>query len=681
MRKPKTDPINPAPLLSRWSRRDLLAAAALFLASAAVVLWQNAHLCILWDASYTLDTSFRIALGQMPYRDFPLVHSPLTFLIQAAIMRLTGRVFFHHILYAAIVNGLATVLAWRIVLHTLRGRLLAAWPVSLLLAAPLVPLGVYSILPFPSYDCDTAFSILIVVFLLQRLPESSTNSFNSRLRFFFTGIVLPLPLFFKQNIGLPFLAAAIALIFLLLFLQRLRRNSTPHESPATLSSMESDLSAGEIPDKPPAGAKAQPLLSVFCGTTEVVPCYKTRPLSSDSAACLAVLLAGALVTLCCATLVLHFTAGVRNHLHWTIQFASERRLPGLQPMLAIYAEPSLLWWLPCVAAALLLLRSRFRWFRLTALLLFAAPFLWTLISLALSSDSEDRTDSLLALWPLLLILSAALSLWNLYRWPSLRAGIPILILAAMQGTFLSQQLWGSTYAIWPLLMLLIAEMIAFLASIEQPATAAPVQPCKLFLILHRRCRPTGHEAGVGEDAHTTAGLETGATGCFLLVPSLAAIIAATLLICGGLYTASEERLSYAQLPDGPALHSTIPALKGMAVSGPYLPEFEELLQLSAKEIPFSDGLILIPGEDPFYFATGRAPQFPVLLFDNATDPLSTPALLVAEADRRQIRWLIVKRNLQIKEDVTPQREATLQALQQIFRPYHKLAAYDVYRRP
>jgi hypothetical protein len=212
----------------------------------------------------------------------------------------------------------------------------------------------------------------------------------------------------------------------------------------------------------------------------------------------------------------------------------------------------------------------------------------------------------------------------------------------MQGTFLSQQLWGSTYAIWPLLALLIAEMIAFLASIDSTSDA-----------------PQTH----------------------FLAPSLAAIISATLLICGALYTVSEERLSYAQLPDGPALHSSLPALKGMAISGPYLPEFEELLRFSAKEIPLSDGLILIPGEDPFYFATGRTPQFPVLLFDNATDPLSTPAQMAAEVNRRPIRWLIVKRNLQIKEDVTPRRDATLQALQQIFQPYRKLAAYDVYRRP
>jgi hypothetical protein len=319
-------------------------------------------------------------------------------------------------------------------------------------------------------------------------------------------------------------------------------------------------------------------------------------------------------------------------------------------MLAVYSEPSLLWWIPSVAAALALLHSRFSkapWARIAALILLAAPFLWTLISLALSTDSEDRAATLLALWPLLLILSFALTLWNFCRHPSLCAGLPILILAAIHGTFLSQQLWGSTYAIWPLLVLLIAEMIAFLDSIELSCTAVEAAPRTLFL-----------------------------------APTLAAILSATLLFCGSLYTMSEERLSYARLLDeGPVVHSTFPALRGMAVSGPYLPEFEELLRFSANEIPFSDGLILIPGEDPFYFATGRTPQFPVLLFDNATDPLSTPAQLVAEAERRKTRWLIVKHTMQMKEDPTPQREASLEALQKLFLPYRKLGSYDVYRRP
>jgi hypothetical protein len=600
MCKPRIAQLERSPQQSRRSLRDFVAAVGLFVASAAVILWQNAHLAILWDASYTLDSSFRIALGQMPYRDFPFAHAPLTFLIQAAIIRLFGRVFFHHVLYAAIVGGLGTVIAWRIVLRTLRGRLRAAWAISLLLAAPLIVVGIYSILPFPSYDCDSAFSILVVILLLQRLPNRSTapqsNSARRLVQPFLAGAALPFPLFFKQNIGLPFLAAAFALILLLLLASRLRRG----------------------------------------------------PALRGEARSLGAILAGALATLVAACLLLHFTCGLGNYIHWTIQFAGERRMPGIQDMLGVYAEPSLLWWLPAVVAALALVRSRLAkalWARIVALALLAAPFAWTLANLLLSSDADDRADTLLALWPLLLLLSAALTLWNLCRKPSLRAGLPLILLVAIHGTFLSQQLWGSTYAIWPLLVILISEMIVFLASIRTAGATAQVDPQTPFL-----------------------------------APALAAVIAVTLLICGGLYTISEERLSYAQLPDGPILHSSLPALRGISISGPYLPEFEELLRFATNEIPASDGLILIPGEDPFYFATGRVPQFPVLLFDKATDPYS-PAQLVEEAQRGNIRWLIAKRNLQIKEDTTPQRAATLQALQQVFLPYRKLSGYDVYRRP
>jgi hypothetical protein len=583
---------------SRMSLRDFVAATAFFLASAAVVLWQNAHLAILWDASYTLESSLRIAQGQMPYRDFPFVHAPLTFLMQAAIIRLTGRVFFHHVLYAAIAGGAGTVLCWRIVLKTLQPSLRPAWPLSLLLTAPLTVLGIYSILPFPSYDCDSALSILFAIFLLQRNANASQMSPRRALaRPLIAGAALALPLFVKQNIGLPFLLTAFVLILFLLVVQSFRRTPASHPTPGR--------------------------------------------------AALCALLAGAAALPALAALLLHFTAGVDNYIHWTIRFAAEQRLPGFHDMLSIYAEPALLWELPSIAAALLLLRSiiaRNIWTRLATLALLAAPFLWTLAGLFLSSDADDRADSFLALWPLLLILGAALALWNLFRKPSLRAVIPVLLLAAIHGTFLSQQLWGSTYAIWPLLAILIAEMIAFLAGIEQPrAIAAP------------------------------------AVRNHFLAQAVATVIATTLLIRGGLYTASEERLSYAQLPDGPVLHSTFPALEGLSVAGPYLPDFDELLRFSAKEIPFDDGLILIPGEDPFYFATGRAPRFPVLLFDRSTDPYS-PAQLVDEAQRRGIRWLIIKRDLQIKEDVTPQREATMSVLRQVFQPYRQLRAYDIYRR-
>src|SRR6266849_4292985 len=100
--------------VSRRYSMDLLTAVLLFLATAAVVVWQNSRLGVLWDLSYVLENAHRISLGDIPYRDFPFPYAPLTFLAQAALIKLTGRVFFHHVVYCAIAGGLSTLLTWRI---------------------------------------------------------------------------------------------------------------------------------------------------------------------------------------------------------------------------------------------------------------------------------------------------------------------------------------------------------------------------------------------------------------------------------------------------------------------------------------------------------------------------------------------------------------------------------------
>jgi hypothetical protein len=568
-------------------------AAGLFLATAAVVLWQNAHVAVLWDASYTLDSAMRIALGQVPSRDFPFVHAPLTFLIQAAIIRLTGRVFFHHVLYAAIMGGLGTVLAWRIMLRTLRPHVRFAWAVAILLAAPLAFLGIYSVLPFPSYDCDCALAILSAVWCLERLDTADSPA--ARWRGFAAGFAICLPLFVKQNMGLPFLFAAMISVVLLLCANLLRR-----QQPAT--------------DQPPTPA----LLAV---------------------------LAGAVTTLIAALLVIHFTAGVGDYIHWTIQFAGQRRLPSLPVMAAIYSDPTLHWTLPAAAAALILLTWRGTASRLAsiaAFLLLAAPFFFALSAIWLYYDDPDSFgDTLMTVWPFLMLLAGALALRYLIRFRNLtlRSFLPLILLAAIHGTMLSQQLWGSTYAIWPLLAILIADLLVFL-----------------------QVRPS------------LAG-----ANCWF-VPALASIVSVTLLVCGAFYTISEERLSYVNIPGGPVEHSAFPQLAGASTPGPYLPELDELLRYADANIPANDGIILLPGEDPFYFVTGRAPQFPVLLFDRSTDPYS-PEETAALVQARNIRWLVVKRNLQIKEDVTPNRAATIELLLRKFSPAAHLRGYDIYKRP
>src|SRR6267378_8330349 len=108
------EPSKSVAVSSRGLLIEGLAALFLFLATALVVIWQNSRLAVLWDLSYALENSYRISLGDIPYRDFPFAHAPLTFLIQAAIIKLAGRVFWHHVTYCAIVSGLSTLLTWRI---------------------------------------------------------------------------------------------------------------------------------------------------------------------------------------------------------------------------------------------------------------------------------------------------------------------------------------------------------------------------------------------------------------------------------------------------------------------------------------------------------------------------------------------------------------------------------------
>jgi len=617
-------------LTPRFALRDGFAGLVLFLATACVVLWQNAHVAVLWDTGYVFDSAARFALGQMPYRHFPFVHPPLTFLIQAAIIRFTGRVFFHHVIYAAVVGGLATLLAWRLGLATLRertpGARFGAWTIALVVAAPLTVLGIYSIIPIPEYDGDCAFWILVALWLLQRAEADQDKSGCPTLaaplflrlgwepvliwvRGFVAGVALCLPLFTKQNMGLPFLAAAIGAVLLVLAFAVLRRGQASAEEP-----------------------NPRTLLSV---------------------------LAGACFTLFAAALALHWTAGIRNYIYWTITFAGQRRLPRLDLMLAVFRDPALLWTLPCVVAGLVMLwlpyrvphprgapvfparmGLKFPLIQILAFVLLAAPFLSTLASLLIYDDADSRGDSLLALWPLLLLLAAIVAVANLLtlrRKPSVRALFPLILLAAIVGTLMSQELWGSTYAIWPLLAVLIAELLASLAPLAARAASR------------------------------------------WFVPTLAALVSVTLLVCGAFYTASEERLSYVSLPDAPIEHSAFPELAGMSTPGPYLPEFDELLRYAAANVPQDDGLILIPGEDPFFFASGRVPKFPVLLFDPTTDPYS-PAETAALAGAYNIRWLIVKRDLQMKIDVTPDRAATMHGLMSEFTLAARLRGYDVYRR-
>src|SRR5207248_3305168 len=98
-------------------------------------------------------------------------YAPLTFITQAEIIRLTGPIFWHHIVYCCIVAGLASLLAWRVIYLVIIESLPRPRLISFLLALPAVILGVYGVFPHPFYDPDACFVVLLCVWLLLVLEK------------------------------------------------------------------------------------------------------------------------------------------------------------------------------------------------------------------------------------------------------------------------------------------------------------------------------------------------------------------------------------------------------------------------------------------------------------------------------------------------------------------------------
>jgi hypothetical protein len=352
--------------------------------------------------------------------------------------------------------------------------------------------------------------------------------------------------------------------------------------------------------------------------------------------------------------LIQYTVGLANYLHWTIQFAASRRLPGFATMLGVYRDPALLWpaFVFAIGIALLLIpgtarRIKARWIAAT---LISLPFLSSLAALYLQDNASDRVEALLRLWPVLLIASLTLALRQLRRGTTVEKLIPFVLLGTTHGAFLSQQLWGSTYALWPLLIILIGSIVASLAS----------QDCS------KLTNPTELRSGDPEPST-------------LPIVAFAMLAAITLLATGSYYALSHERLEYVDLSGDRLRRSSIPALRGLAMRGDWLPDFEELVAYSEREIPRTDAILQVPGEDLFYFTTGRTSQFPVILMDNTVNPYNASQIIELVRERN-VRWIVVKRKLQLQEQPLAFRPQLLELLSHDFLQVESLKNYEVYRK-
>jgi hypothetical protein len=576
------------------TERDLagrLGPPVVFVAAALVVVWQNSRVAVLWDISYVLNTAQRIAGGQIPYRDFPLPHAPGTFLVQALLVRLLDGPFVVQIAYAALVSGLAAAATLAIVRRLLDASLRPAGWTALALSAPATVLGVYAVYPHPFYDPDCSAAMLGALLALLVCRERGWPPLRSVL----AGALLATPLFFKQNTGGAFGVLACAA----LLVSALARRSTR---------------AGEV----------WPLAGAVAGLT--------------------VMLA-----------LLHFTVGLRAVYRWTVSYPRDVRLADspLSSALDLYRDPLALVALGAAlgGAAVARWARPTRLARVLAVSLLLLPWLPLLASVLasfvpavglsiLAGPPWLRTvvgPGLLGIWPAGLLLSLAAAMVRLVRTgPRFDVLLPFVLVGVSQAAFLSQGVAGSSYALWPVLLILLA------ASAAAIAEAIPDRGPRLVRIV---------------------------------LPVAGVVLA----VAGALYVQSESRLRYAKVAERPIARARHPRLAGMATGGSYLPELDALLAFCEQEIPSGDPVLALPGEDPLYFALRRRPPLPVAQYDRTLNPF-TLYELVEQIHERGVSWIIVKERLQIGAAPFPEQPLLLKALAPEFAELARVGSYRVLRR-
>lgn len=338
---------------------------------------------------------------------------------------------------------------------------------------------------------------------------------------------------------------------------------------------------------------------------------------------------GSLIGLTTAIALIAFTVGVGNYLHWTVEFAGNR-LPSGIPGFDGYTYPQTRWAVAAIVGAVLLLR-----YTKHAVFAVVAAALLAVIPGRIVFDSQyvGIDDGVLKAWPVVIAMSCLLVLPGLFsRRPTFEDLLPFVVAGVTHGSYLSQGLAGSTYGLWPFVL------IAFACVVRVLLRYAP-----------------------------------GRENVIVLLPALLSI---ALVGGGAVYLESDMRLGYAEVRKGPLVEAETATLAGLHERGPILPDLDELIRFVRATVPEDEHVLALPGEDPFYFALDRKPRFPVLLFDTTVNPYSFDRL-VELMRQRDIRWLVVKEKLQIGGD--PPTEL-VEVLTRGFRVHTRLAAYTVYVR-
>ena len=340
-------------------------------------------------------------------------------------------------------------------------------------------------------------------------------------------------------------------------------------------------------------------------------------------------IAGLAAALGIEVLAIQVVIGVDHFLRWTLSYAMEGRGLSLE-RIAAFADPRIVWLAPLLVAPALasrLVRPRVRAAAYVALL--CLPAAATLLYSVILAVPE--------LFPPVLLAASAVAIVRMMRaGPSFETALPIVLLGTTLGALMSQGLAGSTFGIFPLLVLAVASLV--------------------------------REVGRSLPAGSIVAAMTGA------------VLSVMLLVSGAAYTLSEDRLEFIDVrAAGPVMRSTYPTLAGLSARGPYLAELDEILRWTEANVPPEDPMAFLPGEDPVFYALSRRPRLPSVYFFDVANPVSFEEI-VRSADEVGLRWVFVKERIQMTV-APPLNDAYAAALTRGATLFAEVGPYRVYRRP
>jgi len=559
--------------------------AAIFLAflSSVVIYWQTGRVLPLFDYTYQIENAYRIAVGQVPYRDFILITTPLMHGLLALFMRIFGFSSVAPLLYM-IFTSFFVVLAtyWVLVLLKINKRLHICFLLPLVFAA-------HGIVPLPSYDVTaTLFVLLSLGWILRFIFLGPTNFLTS----FIAGVLLVLPVLTKQNVGFSFMASAY-------------------------------LTLGSINWIKPQIIRKRTILVILAGSMAVG------------------ILFGIILGLSHSLLPF-----IRQN-----RFVWENRDPLNYASAILYDVvywKNLLIYFPIALAYFIVKPLHSKYWR-TAIIASAVAFSISIIPaiffftifrqtiyIDLSLKLQVAVRYFVSVWYLVLILTFAFvtkRLFNLRKFNKkeyMMAFTQVILGFATMSALLAQGVGGSTFGIYPFFILLLASLY---------------QIC-----IHSYDR-------ISWD----------------FVYKTALILTTIFLMVFAYFNIRQSYVPVIGIPNSFVTRS----LWHLATPGLWTKEIDNMFLVVKKTIPYDQTVVALPGEDPFYFVTGRKPQLRYFELFSGALPYS-PERIANDIAINNIDWLVIKTNLQSSYymDTKP----IIKKLSSCFVLYRQIPSYSLYRR-